>query len=139
VGGRFGFARTPTSSTCIGPRRARAGTTSFTVLAFDHRSQFEDLVRETGAEAPRIAAFKALALRAVDFVAAGDKRFACWSMDAMDSRRSLWLPIPILDWPAHRTTEFAPLAFESSADCRNRAGDMAARPGGSMPGFLPSG
>ena len=40
-----------------------------TVLAMDHRSQFEDICRETGADPARIPAFKALALRAVDRLA----------------------------------------------------------------------
>jgi len=88
-----------------------------TVLAFDHRSQFEDLLRETGAEAPRIAAFKALALRAVDFVAAGDKRFGVlvdgrygFETLAMAADTPYWIGRPI-ELPNSR-----PLAFESSAD-----------------------
>jgi 5-dehydro-2-deoxygluconokinase len=88
-----------------------------TVLAFDHRSQFEDLVRETGAEPQRIAAFKALALRAVDFVAAGDKRFGVlvdgrYGVEtlAMAADTPYWIGRPI-ELPNSR-----PLAFESSAD-----------------------
>lgn len=46
-----------------------------TVFACDHRSQLEDLARETGADAERIGAFKTLALKALDQVAKRDKRF----------------------------------------------------------------
>jgi 5-dehydro-2-deoxygluconokinase len=88
-----------------------------TVLAFDHRSQFEELVRETGAEAQRIAAFKALVLRAVDFVAAGDKRFGVlvdgrygFETLATAGGTPYWIGRPI-ELPNSR-----PLAFESSAD-----------------------
>src|SRR5690606_16699339 len=48
------------------------GYPSLTVLAMDHRSQFEALCERTGAAPERIAGFKSLALRAVDRVAAGD-------------------------------------------------------------------
>jgi len=118
---------------------ARARYDELTVLAFDHRSQFEDLVRETGAEAPRIAAFKALALRAVDFVAAGDKRFGV----LVDGRYGFETLAVAADT---HTGLAAPSNYRIRAarvrklgGCRNRAGDMAARPGGQMPGFLPSG
>ena len=45
------------------------------VFAMDHRTQFEDLARTSGASDDRIAMFKTLALRAVDKVAKGDPRF----------------------------------------------------------------
>ncbi|HET9229962.1 MAG TPA: 5-dehydro-2-deoxygluconokinase [Vitreimonas sp.] len=45
------------------------------VFAMDHRTQFEDLARTSGASDDRIAVFKTLALRAVDKVAKGDPRF----------------------------------------------------------------
>jgi 5-dehydro-2-deoxygluconokinase len=43
------------------------------VLAIDHRSQFEDLIAETGGDAARIPHFKTLALRAVAVVAGGER------------------------------------------------------------------
>src|SRR5690606_10606780 len=43
-----------------------------TILAMDHRSQFEALCSATGASPERISAFKSLALRAVDAVANGN-------------------------------------------------------------------
>ncbi len=46
-----------------------------TVLAMDHRTQFEDLARASSAGDDRIATFKTLALRAVDKVAKGNPRF----------------------------------------------------------------
>ena len=46
-----------------------------TVLAMDHRSQFEELCQRVGADPECIPAFKALALRAVDRRAKGDPRF----------------------------------------------------------------
>ncbi len=88
-----------------------------TVLAMDHRSQFEDLCRESGADPSRIAAFKALALKAVDRLAQGDDRFGVL-LDGRYGMRGLeaaadhpyWIGRPI-EWPGSR-----PLAFESSAD-----------------------
>jgi 5-dehydro-2-deoxygluconokinase len=53
----------------------RGAYDELTVLAMDHRTQFEDLARASGASDDRIAAFKTLALRAVDKVAKGDPRF----------------------------------------------------------------
>src|SRR3546814_13319139 len=44
------------------------------VLAMDHRSQFEALCAQAGADPARIATFKALALRAVDRVARSEER-----------------------------------------------------------------
>jgi 5-dehydro-2-deoxygluconokinase len=88
-----------------------------TVLAFDHRRQFEDLAREVGADPLRIAAFKALALRAVDLVAKGDKRFGVlvdgrygFETLAMAADTPYWLGRPI-EVPNSR-----PLEFESSED-----------------------
>jgi 5-dehydro-2-deoxygluconokinase len=88
-----------------------------TVLAFDHRRQFEDLAGEVGADLQRIPAFKALALRAVDLVAKGDKRFGVlvdgrFGFDtlAMAADTPYWVGRPI-ELPNSR-----PLAFESSQD-----------------------
>ena len=88
-----------------------------TVLAMDHRSQFEDLCRETGADPARIPAFKALALQAVDRLARGDDRFGVlldgrYGMRGLEAAadRPYWIGRPI-EVPGSR-----PLAFESSAD-----------------------
>lgn len=88
-----------------------------TVLAMDHRSQFEDLCRETGADPARIPAFKALALQAVDRLAQGDDRYGVL-LDGRYGMRGLeaaadhpyWIGRPI-ELPGSR-----PLAFESSPD-----------------------
>lgn len=88
-----------------------------TVLAMDHRSQFEDLIAETGGDADRIPHFKTLALRAVDKVAGGDHRFGVlldgrFGFDALAQAgdRPYWIGRPI-ELPKSR-----PLEFESSAD-----------------------
>ncbi|KRA62363.1 5-dehydro-2-deoxygluconokinase [Caulobacter sp. Root655] len=88
-----------------------------TVLAMDHRSQFEDLIAETGADAARIPRFKTLALRAVETVAGGDHRFGVlldgrFGFDALAQAadRPYWIGRPI-ELPRSR-----PLQFESSAD-----------------------
>ncbi len=88
-----------------------------TVLAVDHRSQFEELARELGADEARIPAFKALALRAVDSVARGDDRFGVLidgrhGADALAEAAGYpyWIGRPI-ELPQSR-----PLEFESSAD-----------------------
>jgi 5-dehydro-2-deoxygluconokinase len=46
-----------------------------TVLAIDHRSQFEDLAEQAGADKDLISKFKVLGLRALDSVAQGDAGF----------------------------------------------------------------
>jgi 5-dehydro-2-deoxygluconokinase len=88
-----------------------------TVLAMDHRSQFDDLVAETGGDAARIPHFKTLALRAVETVAGGDHRFGVlldgrFGFDALAQAadRPYWIGRPI-ELPKSR-----PLQFESSAD-----------------------
>jgi 5-dehydro-2-deoxygluconokinase len=88
-----------------------------TVLAMDHRSQFEDLIAETGGDAARIPHFKTLALRAVEAVAGGDHRFGVlldgrFGFDALAQAgdRPYWIGRPI-ELPKSR-----PLEFESSAD-----------------------
>lgn len=88
-----------------------------TVLAVDHRSQFEDLVAETGGDPDRIPRFKTLALRAVEAVAGGDDRFGVlldgrFGFDALAQAadHDYWIGRPI-ELPKSR-----PLAFESSAD-----------------------
>ncbi|MDB6160807.1 MAG: iolC [Gammaproteobacteria bacterium] len=88
-----------------------------TVLAIDHRSQFEELADELSADRARIGAFKTLALRAIDVVAAGDGRFGVlldgrYGFDALAlaADRPYWIGRPI-EKPKSR-----PLDFEGSAD-----------------------
>ncbi|HYE46629.1 MAG TPA: 5-dehydro-2-deoxygluconokinase [Caulobacter sp.] len=88
-----------------------------TVLAVDHRSQFDDLVAETGADPGRVPAFKLLALRAVDAVARGDDRFGIladgrYGFDTLAKAADYpyWIGRPI-ERPQSR-----PLQFECSAD-----------------------
>lgn len=88
-----------------------------TVLAMDHRSQFEALCEKTGADPARIPAFKALALQAVDRLAQGDTGFGVL-LDGRFGMRGLeaaadypyWIGRPI-ELPGS-----CPLEFESSAD-----------------------
>ena len=88
-----------------------------TVLAMDHRSQFEVICEKTGADPARIEAFKALALKAVDRLAQGDPRFGML-LDGRFGMRGLeaaadapyWIGRPI-ELPGS-----CPLEFESSAD-----------------------
>ena len=88
-----------------------------TVLAMDHRSQFEALCDKVGADRARIAPFKALALQAVDRLAAGDPRFGVlldgrYGMRGLEAAadRPYWIGRPI-ELPGS-----CPLEFESSAD-----------------------
>jgi 5-dehydro-2-deoxygluconokinase len=96
----------------------RAGTYDrLTVLAIDHRSQFEDMARELGADEARVPAFKRLALRALHEVAKGDRRFGIlldgrFGLEALAAAADhpYWVGRPI-EVPKSR-----PLAFEGSAD-----------------------
>ncbi|KRB52885.1 MAG: 5-dehydro-2-deoxygluconokinase [Pseudomonadota bacterium] len=96
----------------------RTGTyDELTVLAIDHRSQFEDLAQELGADPARISAFKTLALQAMHQVAKGDERFGIlldgrFGFDALAQAADhrYWIGRPI-ELPKSR-----PLEFESSAD-----------------------
>jgi 5-dehydro-2-deoxygluconokinase len=88
-----------------------------TVLAMDHRSQFEDLIAETGGDAARIPHFKTLALKAVEVVANGSDRFGVlldgrFGFEALAeaAEHDYWIGRPI-ELPKSR-----PLEFESSAD-----------------------
>ena len=88
-----------------------------TVLAIDHRSQFEDLAHEFAATDEQISSFKSLALRAVDAAASGDVRFGIlldgrYGFDALAqaAERPYWLGRPI-EIPRSR-----PLRFVGSAD-----------------------
>lgn len=89
-----------------------------TVLAIDHRSQFDDLVADlgTGDEA-RVAHFKGLAFEAVDRLAQGDPRYGML-LDGRFGARALeaaadtsyWIGRPI-ELPGSR-----PIEFEGSPD-----------------------
>ena len=87
------------------------------ILAMDHRSQFEDLARECGADFARIAQFKALGLRALDRVAAGDAGFGLlvdgrYGFETLAAAAAMpyWIGRPI-ERPRSR-----PLEFEGSPD-----------------------
>jgi 5-dehydro-2-deoxygluconokinase len=87
------------------------------VLALDHRSQFEDLAAEAGADKKQISTFKVLGLRALDSVAQGDARFGVlldgrYGFEALtlSANYPYWVGRPI-ELPKSR-----PLEFESSAD-----------------------
>lgn len=88
-----------------------------TVLAMDHRSQFEDICRRRGVDFSRIAGFKKLALRAVDRLAREgggfgvllDGRYGMRGLEAA-AERPYWIGRPI-ELPGSK-----PLEFESSAD-----------------------
>ena len=88
-----------------------------TVLAVDHRSQFEDLAEELGADLERVPQFKSLAFQALHRVAGGDPRFGIlvdgrFGFDALAAAadHDYWIGRPIEE-PKSR-----PLEFESSAD-----------------------
>jgi 5-dehydro-2-deoxygluconokinase len=96
----------------------RAGTyEDLTVLAIDHRSQFEKLAAQLGADRLLIPKFKMLGLRALDAVARGDARFGIlldgrYGFDALSraADHPYWIGRPI-ERPQSR-----PLEFECSAD-----------------------
>jgi 5-dehydro-2-deoxygluconokinase len=88
-----------------------------TVLAIDHRSQFEDLADSAASDAKRIARFKSLGLRALNAVAQQDPRFGVlldgrYGFEALSEAADLpyWIGRPI-EIPKSR-----PLEFEGSAD-----------------------
>jgi 5-dehydro-2-deoxygluconokinase len=88
-----------------------------TVLAVDHRAQFEELAEELGTGLERVPQFKRLAFRALDRVAGGDPRFGIlvdgrFGFDALAQAadHGYWIGRPIEE-PKSR-----PLEFESSAD-----------------------
>jgi 5-dehydro-2-deoxygluconokinase len=89
-----------------------------TILAIDHRSQFDDLIAELGTgDAARVAHFKNLALQAVDRLAQGDRRFGVL-LDGTFGARALeaaadmpyWIGRPI-EMPGS-----CPIRFEGSPD-----------------------
>jgi 5-dehydro-2-deoxygluconokinase len=89
-----------------------------TVLAIDHRSQFEDLIAELGVgDTKAVAHFKNLALQAVDRMAQGDRRYGLlldgrFGARALEAAADLpyWIGRPIEE-PGSR-----PIAFEGSPD-----------------------
>jgi 5-dehydro-2-deoxygluconokinase len=88
-----------------------------TVLAIDHRSQFEDLADSAAPDRARIARFKTLGLRALHAVAREDRRFGVlldgrYGFEALSEAADLpyWIGRPI-EIPKSR-----PLEFEGSAD-----------------------
>jgi 5-dehydro-2-deoxygluconokinase len=88
-----------------------------TVLAIDHRSQFEEFAESGVADRRRIAAFKTLGLHALDRVAGRDARFGVlldgtYGFEALSTAADLpyWIGRPI-EVPTSR-----PLQFEGSAD-----------------------
>ncbi len=88
-----------------------------TVLAIDHRSQFEELCARTGGDPARIPAFKSLALQAMHRVAGGDPGFGIlldgrYGMRALEAAAEYpyWIGRPI-ELPGS-----CPLEFESSPD-----------------------
>jgi 5-dehydro-2-deoxygluconokinase len=88
-----------------------------TVLAVDHRSQFEALCAQTGADPARIGDFKALALQAVHRLAQGDARFGLlidgrFGARALEAAADLpyWIGRPI------EVPGSCPLQFEGGPD-----------------------
>ena len=88
-----------------------------TVLAIDHRNQFEELARTAKCSDARIAKFKQLAFKALDQVAGGDCRFGIivderfgFDVLAEAADRPYWIGRPI-EVPKSR-----PVEFEGCAD-----------------------
>ena len=88
-----------------------------TVLAIDHRSQFDELIRDLGCSETRVSQFKRLALNALDRVAGLDPRFGMLIDDRFGfgvladlADRPFWIGRPI------ETPRSRPLAFEGDED-----------------------
>jgi 5-dehydro-2-deoxygluconokinase len=86
-------------------------------LAIDHRSQFDELVRDAGCSETRVAQFKRLALDALDRIARDDPSFGMLIDDRFGSDvlaelgdRPYWIGRPI-EIPRSR-----PLEFEGDSD-----------------------
>jgi 5-dehydro-2-deoxygluconokinase len=95
----------------------RGNYDELTVLAIDHRSQFEELAHETGADSLLISRFKELALQVLDSVAAGAPSFGLlidgrYGTDVLAKAGDTpyWVGRPI-EIPKSR-----PLQFEGSPD-----------------------
>lgn len=93
----------------------RGSYSELAVLAMDHRTQFEEMARASSASDERIAAFKTLAVRAVDKVANGNPGFGVL-LDGRHGMRALeaaaefpyWIGRPI------ELPQSAPLEFDSA-------------------------
>lgn len=88
-----------------------------TVLAIDHRAQFDDLMNEVDCPEERVAEFKGLAYQALDSVARGDPRFGIivderFGSDvlAKAADRPYWVARPI------ETPKSRPLEFDGGSD-----------------------
>lgn len=95
----------------------RSDYAELSVLAIDHRSQFDDLVQELGCSEARVGQFKQLALEALDRIAAGDPKFGMLIDDRFGfgaltklADRNYWIGRPI------ETPRSRPLEFEGSED-----------------------
>ena len=87
------------------------------VLAIDHRSQFDELIREHGSSEARVKQFKRMALKALDRVAGQDPRFGMLVDDRFGfdvladlADRPYWIGRPI------ETPRSRPLEFEGEDD-----------------------
>lgn len=87
------------------------------VLAIDHRSQFDELIRDLGCSDEAVSQFKQLALSALDRVAGQDPRFGLLIDDrfgfavlAQLADRNYWIGRPI------ETPRSRPLEFEGDDD-----------------------
>ncbi len=95
----------------------RSNYCELSVLAIDHRSQFDELIRELGCSDERVSQFKQLALSALDRVAGGDPRFGLLIDDRFGfgvlaelADRNYWIGRPI------ETPRSRPLEFEGDDD-----------------------
>lgn len=95
----------------------RGAYDQLTVLAVDHRTQFEELAQRCSADDLRIAHFKRLAIAAVDKLAAGDRRFGVLvdgrhGMRALEAAADLpyWIGRPI------ELPQSCPLEFDTTHD-----------------------
>lgn len=94
----------------VGTRRG--SYPELTVLAIDHRTQFEEIAAACGADAARIGDFKLLAVRAAHKLAKGDQRFGVLldgrhGMRALEAAADLpyWIGRPI-ELPQSRPLDF---------------------------------
>lgn len=86
-----------------------------TVLAIDHRTQFEELAQKCGADEARIAQFKRLAVRAADRLAKGDKRFGVL-LDGRHGARALEAAADLPYWIGRpiELPQSCPLEFDTN-------------------------
>ena len=96
----------------------RGDLPDLTVLAIDHRSQFADLIRELGVgDDGAVSHFKGLALKAVDRLAQGDRRYGVL-LDGRFGARALEVAADLPYWVGRPIEEpgSRPLAFEGRSD-----------------------